>query len=37
VTTYDLAEDRETIELVQQATLTTKDFGLVPCWRTFGR
>jgi hypothetical protein len=27
---YDLAEDEETIRLVQRATLTTKDFGLVP-------
>jgi hypothetical protein len=27
---YDLATDEETIRLVQRATLTTKDFGLVP-------
>lgn len=27
---YDLAEDKETIDLVQRATLTTEDFGLLP-------
>lgn len=27
---YDLAEDKETVDAVQRATLTTKEFGLVP-------
>jgi hypothetical protein len=27
---YDLAEDKETVELVQRATRTTSDFGLEP-------
>jgi hypothetical protein len=33
---YDLNEDRETIGLVQKATLTTTDFGLVPDVALFG-
>jgi hypothetical protein len=33
---YDLANDNETIALVQRATLTTKDFGLVPDVALFG-
>jgi len=35
-TVYDLAEDAETIALVQRATLTTKDFGLVAEVALFG-
>jgi hypothetical protein len=30
VVVYDLATDQETISQVQRATLTTKDFGVVP-------
>lgn len=30
VTAYSLADDRETVALVQRATLNTKDFGLDP-------
>jgi hypothetical protein len=33
---YDLAEDKETVHLIQKATLTTKDFGLVPEVALFG-
>lgn len=33
---YDLSSDRETIDLVQRATLTTKEFGLVPEVALFG-
>jgi hypothetical protein len=33
---YDLMEDQETISLVQRATLTTKDLGLVPEVALFG-
>jgi len=33
---YDLVADRETIEAVQRATLTTADFGLVPDVALFG-
>lgn len=36
VKVYDLAEDEETIRLVQQATLNTEDFGLVPEIALFG-
>ena len=36
VKVYDLAEDRETVELVQRATLNTQDFGLVPEVALFG-
>jgi hypothetical protein len=36
VKVYDLRQDRETIELVQRATLKTKDFGLVPEVALFG-
>ncbi|RMH25380.1 MAG: hypothetical protein D6692_11335 [Planctomycetota bacterium] len=36
VKVYDLAEDEETIRLVQQATLNTEDFGLVPEVALFG-
>ena len=33
---YDLREDRERLALIQKATLTTKDFGLVPEHGLFG-
>jgi len=33
---YELAEDEETVRLVQQATLNTEDFGLVPEVALFG-
>ena len=33
---YDLANDRETVELVQQATTNTRDFGFVPEVALFG-
>ena len=33
---YDLSEDRETIELIQKASLRTRDFGLVPEIALFG-
>lgn len=33
---YDLAEDYDTIALVQRATLTTKEFGLVPDVALYG-
>ena len=33
---YDLAKDEDTIRGVQRATLTTKDFGLVPEIALFG-
>lgn len=36
VKVYDLAEDQETIHLIQKATLTTEDFGLVPEIALFG-
>jgi len=36
VKVYDLAEDQETIRLVQQATLDTEDFGFVPEVALFG-
>lgn len=36
VVAYDLAADHETISLVQRATLTTKDFGIVPEVALFG-
>jgi hypothetical protein len=33
---YDLADDQQTVEAVQRATLTTRDFGLVPEVALFG-
>lgn len=36
IVAYDLMADQETISLVQRATLTTKDFGLVPEVALFG-
>ena len=33
---YDLARDEETVALVQRATLTTRDFGVVPDVALFG-
>lgn len=36
VVAYDLATDQETISLVQRATLTTKDFGVIPEVALFG-
>lgn len=36
VKVYDLAEDREKVDLVQRATLNTEEFGLVPEVALFG-
>lgn len=36
VKVYDLAEDQETVDLVQRATLNTNDFGLIPEVALFG-
>ena len=33
---YDLAQDRKTIAAIQQATLTTKDYGVLPEVALFG-